>query len=300
MERKYTSIVVNWTGGLSQDANPVTMTFQLNGTPTTPFSLGTGTATFTGLTTSTTYTVLIIATTTGGSVSKTKVITTALLPLVLYSFSGSSGTSLLNNATAVFDGVMSNSSCISTTEDSTGSGNSFILATGNYVNCALSPTYPLTITVASGNGFTCCFWFKSSTYSLGVPINVITYNTLGSYFYIAGGASSTATIEWRNTSLWTTTGTTIHTNLFDGNWHFICGVCTYTNSTTATISLYFDNTLDKSISTTSIPTVNTAIRINTFNSGGSYNMSSGFVDNIRYYNIPLTTAQMTTLYSSSS
>ena len=226
------------------------------------------------------------------------VVAAGTVPLVLYSFSGSSGTSLLNNATAVFDGTMSNSSCISTAQDSTGSGNSFILTTSNYANCALSPTYPLTITVASGNGFTCCFWFKSSTYSLGVPINLITYNTVGSYFYIAGGASSTATIEWRNTSLWTTTGTTIHTNLFDGNWHFICGVCTYTNSTTATISLYFDNTLDKSISTTSIPTVNTAIRINTFNSGGSYNMSSGFVDNIRYYNIPLTTAQMTTLYSS--
>ena len=82
----YSIILINWTGGLSQDANPVTMTFTLNGTPTTPASVGTGTATFTGLTASTTYTIIVTATTSGGFVSNTKIITTSYT--ILYTNSG--------------------------------------------------------------------------------------------------------------------------------------------------------------------------------------------------------------------
>ena len=71
-----TSITVMWSGGLTQDINPVTMTFKLNGTLTTPNSVGSGTATFTGLTPNTTYTIIIIATTIGGTQSKTTIVTT--------------------------------------------------------------------------------------------------------------------------------------------------------------------------------------------------------------------------------
>ena len=81
-----TTIVINWTGGLSQDGNPVTMTFQVNGTPTTPASVGTGTATFTGLTASTTYTIIVTATTSGGYTSNTLIVTTATPGFRYYKF----------------------------------------------------------------------------------------------------------------------------------------------------------------------------------------------------------------------
>ena len=74
------SISILWTGGLSQDGNPVTMTFQVNGTPTTPASVGTGTATFNGLNSNTNYTIIVTATSIGGYKSRTFIVTTAVIP----------------------------------------------------------------------------------------------------------------------------------------------------------------------------------------------------------------------------
>ena len=68
------AFTVSWSGGTGTG---VTRTYTLNGSAATPSSSGAGTATFSGLTASTAYTVQVIATNTAGSVNASLVVTTS-------------------------------------------------------------------------------------------------------------------------------------------------------------------------------------------------------------------------------
>jgi hypothetical protein len=127
-------------------------------------------------------------------------------------------------------------------------------------------------------------------------VNVV-IGTSSQYFWV-DGASNAVNFYWKSDNFWGAPMGTAN-NLFDGNWHFICGTFKYTSSTQYTVSLYLDNLLlNSTINSSTYPTGGVNIRINAYASSGNYNMNTGYVDNIRYYNFPLNTDQMTAIYSS--
>jgi len=90
------AFTVSWSGGTGTG---VTTSYTLNGSAATPSSSAAGTATFSGLTASTGYTVVVIATNTAGSVNSSLIVTTTVAPVPeIYSF-----TITLPNTTYVTD-----------------------------------------------------------------------------------------------------------------------------------------------------------------------------------------------------
>jgi len=81
-----------------------------------------------------------------------------------------------------------------------------------------------------------------------------------------------------------------------GTWYYIVGVY---NSSTQTIALYINGTLQQSVSYTTgwKGTGSTLVGRGKF-SGNSTDYLNGVVDNARIYNSALTAAQVSTLYSS--
>ena len=191
-----TGIIFTWSGGLAQDGTTtVTTTYTLNGSGATPSLSGTGTATFSLLTSQTSYIFVVTATTisskTGTMTVSTTTPDTTSPPVIYYPFQADTlDYAVPNNVSGISDGTLSNGNIYyqSSVGYKTGVGSLYnsTFNNANYFNLPLN-------TFAEIKGCSIAFWFNVSNTSgtifkavnttAGVSIHIFNYG-IGNYVQI--------------------------------------------------------------------------------------------------------------------
>jgi len=317
-------ITLSWSGGLGSNVIYTYVlssgTIQSIGTISgngigTPYSVTLTLTSNTQVTTTVTLTATVLGGSTNAVSSSVTTINPQPIPLVNYSFNSGSYSTTTNeiynmaSGTAVSDALVQTftgssvtpyTSYISTTYDSTGgSGGSLISQTWSCIGYK-SPTYPIALpTFTNGNGisFSCWIWMSS----VGLPV---WGSNDGSFYLYIDGASPNPLVTFNNP--WAACNS--NQPISYSTWHFLVGVANFTSSTAVTTYLYLDNvqiaTASGTLSSKTISGLCTAAPAGfTAGTGGASNWAgsgSGAnlkLDNLRYYNVALSTNNINYLYT---
>lgn len=215
-------------------------------------------------------------------------VTTSTSPVLWYKFNTEdvTGSSLTNYGSAGTggNGTM-NSTTINTSIKKFGTGS--LLINPSYL------TLP-NVSVGTGIKFSISFWFYMTTANSSAGF-VSFYTGYPSGFIYFGTTANVLYFGFENKNYQTTLDVTNSTNW--NKWHFVA--VSFSNNTTNTINLNGTNTtfnMASSYNTVNYNTSNNFIGINSLDVNKTKNWT-GYVDSFRFFNVALTSAELTNLYN---
>jgi Concanavalin A-like lectin/glucanases superfamily len=219
--------------------------------------------------------------------------------LIWYNFDSTTelnSTTLFNYATNAYDSITLGGGSINTTTKKFGSGSLYSGGQGGANNAFITANNITPPIYNTGGGYTITFWMYLPQSPYG---SFVSWGAgLPSNFYWAGGTNAQLIFGATGTG---NNCTYTYGSLSLNTWYFIAAVVSYPSPTTSTITFY--------ISTTSQPTASSFSQtVNYVPSSNSIpiqfsqlsNATYEYIDDFRYYNVPLSLSQIQTIYNGNS
>jgi len=287
------AFTVSWSGG---SGTGVTTSYTLNGSVGIPSSSAAGTATFSGLTASTAYTVVVIATNSDGSVNSSLLVTTSannsVSPVLLLKAVNYTGTGAWNDESGNgFNATLENGVIAKNT-----AGNGIVL------NGSTGWTFP---NPALGNAWSVNVWYKqlgsispscciiTQLYNGDINMNISNLNDDGSQM-VVGFSNTTLTTGNNSLNNHYFNGTNIASYLTQGTWVNIQG--TWDGSS---IKTYINGALVGTVSLPGAASRDNGLAYRIGRRWDAAQFMTGEIGEVRIYNSALNAAAVAADYNSS-